>query len=746
MTRRRNISSSSENNDCAASDTEEKFGFQSGSDFTLKTFQEFADDFKEQYFGMRDISENFVDGEEHPVKGWQPSVEDIEGEYWRMVEKPTEEVHYGADLETGVLAVAFLKHLPSTDQNTGSVPDVRSPVAPNSDFPIGPSNNVNSSNQCLLKQKANDRSCFDLYTDKVPTVNRDRWLGEVAVGNAPLLMAIWMLQRRARLFLRESAVRLYYLDARKILVTNVGPIGCTPYMRERSSQSSTKCFDFANQVTEYLNRRLMDLVLELSSTLDISIFVYANVYNIVSNIIQNYRKYGFDIADLSWCRFAGRYGGLIPCNLKSKLCSDGTKKKDAEQSAAKIAIEKLGIQSMTHNLTPQEALDELVARVSGLFTDEFLSSPHPLTRHFKVALKKLDGCFGRIPISVIAAYEVKVGNLCKVINPDVDSDPLLFISLIMKAAEMSGSLISINREPWISRKGPYSPEHWLSEPLFTVKCLDSPDHVANREHERRSTFQCEVTVLSRRGDPIIECSVEGTFRKEVDSIQTAALKVLIDFGCGSGSLLDSLLEHSTTLEKIVGVDISVKGLTRAAKILHSKLSVNSSNIQSAILYDGSITEFDSRLCGFDIGTCLEVIEHMEEHQAHLFGDVALSLFRPRVLIVSTPNYEYNSILQRSSLPSKEDDPDDKSVPCRFRNFDHKFEWTREQFEHWARSLASRHNYSVVFSGVGGSGDIEPGFASQIAVFRITINVDGKCLVGEDFCHPYNVIWEWSHKN
>lgn len=40
----------------------------------------------------------------------------------------------------------------------------------------------------------------------------------------------------------------------------------------------------------------------------------------------------------------------------------------------------------------------------------------------------------------------------------------------------------------------------------------------------------------------------------------------VDFGCGSGSLLDSLLDHATSLEKIVGVDISRKGLTRAAKV------------------------------------------------------------------------------------------------------------------------------------------------------------------------------------
>lgn len=44
------------------------------------------------------------------------------------------------------------------------------------------------------------------------------------------------------------------------------------------------------------------------------------------------------------------------------------------------------------------------------------------------------------------------------------------------------------------------------------------------------------------------------------------------------------------------------------QILHSKLSMKSdTGIKSAVIYDGSITDFDSRLCGFDIGTCLEVV-------------------------------------------------------------------------------------------------------------------------------------------
>ena len=50
------------------------------------------------------------------------------------------------------------------------------------------------------------------------------------------------------------------------------------------------------------------------------------------------------------------------------------------------------------------------------------------------------------------------------------------------------------------------------------------------------------------------------------------------------------------------------------QILHSKLNANeaSAGIKSAILYDGSITEFDPRLCGFDIGTCLEVMPSQYE--------------------------------------------------------------------------------------------------------------------------------------
>ncbi|KAB2601553.1 small RNA 2'-O-methyltransferase-like [Pyrus ussuriensis x Pyrus communis] len=234
----------------------------------------------------------------------------------------------------------------------------------------------------------------------------------------------------------------------------------------------------------------------------------------------------------------------------------------------------------------------------------------------------------------------------------------------------------------------------------------------------------------------------------VQSIKKSCATTLVDFGCGSGSLLDSLLNYPTSLEKIAGVIFH----KRVLPIRHSKLNSNSdastSAMKSAILYDGSITNFDSRLSGFGIGTCLEVIEHMEEDQASEFGNVVLSLFRPRVLIVSTPNYEYKVILQKSNLSSQEDDQEDKSQAQRkFRNHGHKFEWTREQFNCWATELAARHNCSVEFSGVGGSGDTEPGFASHIAVFRHELATkEVAFLEVSGLEQPYQVIWEWNSRD
>ncbi|KAL6503710.1 hypothetical protein OROGR_025633 [Orobanche gracilis] len=101
----------------------QNFGFEPGPDFTLDAFQKYADDFKAQYFRKNNNSSN-SGGKEHVLyKQWEPSVEDIEGEYWRMVEKPSEEIEvlYGADVETGAFGSGF----PKSTQQLASASDIK---------------------------------------------------------------------------------------------------------------------------------------------------------------------------------------------------------------------------------------------------------------------------------------------------------------------------------------------------------------------------------------------------------------------------------------------------------------------------------------------------------------------------------------------------------------------------------------------------------------------------------------------
>ncbi|XP_043691747.1 lysine-specific demethylase JMJ703-like isoform X2 [Telopea speciosissima] len=92
----------------------ETFGFEPGPQFSLGAFQKFADDFRGQYFRKLDIDTGSGANQSMLQKQQEPSVKDIEGEYWRMVEKPTEEIEvlYGADLETKVFGSGFPKVSP----------------------------------------------------------------------------------------------------------------------------------------------------------------------------------------------------------------------------------------------------------------------------------------------------------------------------------------------------------------------------------------------------------------------------------------------------------------------------------------------------------------------------------------------------------------------------------------------------------------------------------------------------------
>ncbi|KAK2990226.1 hypothetical protein RJ640_014678 [Escallonia rubra] len=124
---------------------------------------------------------------------------------------------------------------------------------------------------------------------------------------------------------RLQLLRLYRLGARKIVVANLGLIGCIPFQRDSNPSSGLSCVDFANELAQLFNIQLRSLVAELNTSLKGSQFVYADVYHIVEDILQNYKSYGFENANSSCCSIAGRFGGLVPCLPSSRVCSDRSK-------------------------------------------------------------------------------------------------------------------------------------------------------------------------------------------------------------------------------------------------------------------------------------------------------------------------------------------------------------------------------------------------------------------------------------
>lgn len=68
------------------------FKFEPGPEFTLETFKNYADDFKGQYFCKKDEVADSDVNSTVSQKQWEPSLENIEGEYRRIVENPTEEI------------------------------------------------------------------------------------------------------------------------------------------------------------------------------------------------------------------------------------------------------------------------------------------------------------------------------------------------------------------------------------------------------------------------------------------------------------------------------------------------------------------------------------------------------------------------------------------------------------------------------------------------------------------------------
>lgn len=182
--------------------------------------------------------------------------------------------------------------------------------------------------------------------------------------------------------------------------------------------------------------------------------------------------------------------------------------------------------------------------------------------------------------------------------------------------------------------------------------------------------------------------------------ELGAMSVL-DLGCGEGRLLRELLKVPG-LSKITGVEVAPRVLASAGDRL--KLDhMPDIKRQRIELLQGSLVYRDDRLKGFDAAAVIEVIEHMETERLTAFEAAIFGHARPGAIIVTTPNREYNALFEGMK-------------PDAMRHPDHRFEWTRAEFRHWAESVGLAHGYAVRFDGIGNE-DPTHGHPTQVAVFK-----------------------------
>lgn len=236
---------------------------------------------------------------------------------------------------------------------------------------------------------------------------------------------------------------------------------------------------------------------------------------------------------------------------------------------------------------------------------------------------------------------------------------------------------------------------------------------------RRNLVEDALAQLVDEDEPDPDGSAERAAQEEAEVERTlslneqrlgAVLSVLkgsgaqsvLDLGCGEGRLLQLLLKERQ-FARIVGVDVSHRVLEIGADRLHLDRLPALQKARISLLH-GSLTYRDQRLSGFDAAAVVEVIEHLDPPRLTAFERVVFECARPATVAVTTPNREYN--VRWETLPAG-----------KFRHRDHRFEWTRTEFQEWATRVASRFGYSVRFLPVGPE-DLNLGSPTQMALFQV----------------------------
>ena len=185
-----------------------------------------------------------------------------------------------------------------------------------------------------------------------------------------------------------------------------------------------------------------------------------------------------------------------------------------------------------------------------------------------------------------------------------------------------------------------------------------------------------------------------------EKLKQSGAASVIDLGCGDGKLLRLLLKEKQ-FTRIAGTDVSYSELEKSQDRLHWN-EMPEKQRERLSLFQSSLTYRDKRFSGFDAAAVVEVIEHLDPNRLPALEKSLFTYAKPQTIVLTTPNREYNVRYENLSAG-------------KVRHSDHRFEWTRSEFEAWAERVARENNYTVACFPVGEEEE-NIGAPSQMAVF------------------------------
>jgi len=217
------------------------------------------------------------------------------------------------------------------------------------------------------------------------------------------------------------------------------------------------------------------------------------------------------------------------------------------------------------------------------------------------------------------------------------------------------------------------------------------------EAETPETPEPEPTRQPKDAEPGLH---EQRLNAVMAAIREVGARSLADLGCGEGRLLRLALQESA-LTRILGMDVSSQALAVARRRLRLD-RLPAAQRQRIEVEQGSLLYGDRRLEGFDVAALVEVIEHLDPPRLSAMERVIFEHARPRRVVVTTPNREYN--VHWEPLGSE-----------RLRHQDHRFEWTRAECQAWAERVAATYRYRFSRQEFGPAEE-RLGAPSQLVIF------------------------------